>query len=105
MDSKTLSVLLGHYSVSFTLDTYAHVLDSQKIDSMGLMADLLNLPDTEIQPNAYSIIVSPKSDGSFYFSAPDFPFSIYSVNMVDIYNQYTYILTIVLWNILIFKEN
>ena len=73
MDSKTLSVLLGHYSVSFTLDTYAHVLDSQKIDSMGLMADLLNLPDTEIQPNAYSIIVSPKSDGSFYFSAPDFP--------------------------------
>lgn len=73
MDSKTLSVLLGHYSVSFTLDTYAHVLDSQKIDSMGLMADLLNLPDTENQPNAYSIIVSPKSDGSFYFSAPDFP--------------------------------
>ncbi|MCD8050576.1 MAG: site-specific integrase, partial [Clostridiales bacterium] len=27
MDEKTLSVLLGHYSVSFTLDTYAHVLD------------------------------------------------------------------------------
>jgi len=40
MDAKTLSVLLGHYSVSFTLDTYAHVLDSQKKDAMSLMEEL-----------------------------------------------------------------
>lgn len=40
MDPKTLSVLLGHYSVSFTLDTYAHVLDSQKWEAMEVMKAL-----------------------------------------------------------------
>ncbi|MCI1958124.1 MAG: site-specific integrase [Clostridia bacterium] len=30
MDSKTLSVIMGHFSVSFTLDTYAHVLNEHK---------------------------------------------------------------------------
>ena len=40
MDAKTLSVLLGHYSVAFTLDTYAHVLDDHKRENMALMAGL-----------------------------------------------------------------
>ncbi len=40
MDSKVLSEILGHYSVSFTLDTYAHVLDNFKIQNMQLMDDI-----------------------------------------------------------------
>lgn len=41
MDAKTLSVILGHYSVSFTLDTYAHVLNDHKREEMALMEELL----------------------------------------------------------------
>lgn len=44
MDAKTLSVLLGHYSVAFTLDTYAHVLDDHKRENMALMAGLFQQP-------------------------------------------------------------
>lgn len=40
MDAKTLSMLLGHYSVAFTLDTYAHVLDDHKRENMALMGSL-----------------------------------------------------------------
>ncbi len=40
MDPKTLSILLGHYSAAFTLDTYAHVLDSQKWEVMKTMEAL-----------------------------------------------------------------
>ena len=46
MDSKTLSILLGQYSVSFTLDTYAHVLDDHKWDGMKLMEELLTIDQT-----------------------------------------------------------
>lgn len=60
MDVKTLSTLLGHYSVSFTLDTYTHVLDQQKRDGMMLMADMF-----EMQPlsTSYPVIVTPVADG------------------------------------------
>ncbi|MGN0606967.1 MAG: tyrosine-type recombinase/integrase [Oscillospiraceae bacterium] len=37
VDVKTLSVLLGHSSVNFTLDRYAHVLDRQKRETMDLL--------------------------------------------------------------------
>ena len=30
VDVKTLSVMLGHYSAGFTLDTYAHVTTSMQ---------------------------------------------------------------------------
>jgi integrase len=40
MDKKTLSEILGHYSVAFTLDTYAHVVDSFKRKNMDLMEDV-----------------------------------------------------------------
>lgn len=36
-DVKTLSVILGHASVNFTLDRYAHVLDKQKRKTMELL--------------------------------------------------------------------
>ena len=40
MDAKTLSSILGHYSVSFTLDTYAHVLDPHKRENLNLLTSL-----------------------------------------------------------------
>lgn len=43
MDSKTLSVLLGHYSMAFTLDTYAHVLDDHKRENTALLLGLFQV--------------------------------------------------------------
>ena len=40
MDIKVISEILGHYSVSFTLDTYAHVLNTFKRQNMELMNDV-----------------------------------------------------------------
>ncbi len=40
MDAKTRSIILGHSSVPFTLDAYAHVLDEHKREGMALMGEL-----------------------------------------------------------------
>lgn len=39
VDIKTLSVLLGHSDVSFTLSRYTHISDKQKRDAMSLIFD------------------------------------------------------------------
>lgn len=44
MDVKALSKILGHASVGFTLDTYAHLLDDHKRESMLLMQELYPQP-------------------------------------------------------------
>lgn len=72
MDEKTLSTLLGHYSISFTMDTYAHVLDTHKWEGINLMNDLYSAGQPAIQPQGYPILVTPQ-DGSFLVNAPDFP--------------------------------
>lgn len=61
MDGKTLSILLGHYSVAFTLDTYTHVLDSQKHEEMKLIEDLFSMPSTS-QVQSYAVVVTPMSN-------------------------------------------
>jgi integrase/predicted RNase H-like HicB family nuclease len=73
MDSKTLSILLGHYSVSFTLDTYAHVLNDQKWAGMKLMEELLTIDQTVPANLIYPLIITPGTDGTFLFTVPDFP--------------------------------
>lgn len=73
MDPKTLSVILGHYSVSFTLDTYAHVLMDHKKEGMALMADLYTMSPIATQPNSYPLIITTQADGTLSFTAPDFP--------------------------------
>ncbi|MGN0631930.1 MAG: tyrosine-type recombinase/integrase [Ruminococcus sp.] len=70
MDAKTLSTLLGHYSVAFTLDTYTHVLDSQKHEEMKLMEDLFSMP-TAPQNQSYPVIVTPSPNG-FILNPVDF---------------------------------
>lgn len=70
MDAKTLSTLLGHYSVAFTLDTYTHVLDIQKHEEMKLMEDLFSMP-TVPQHQSYPVVVTPTSN-SFILNDVDF---------------------------------
>jgi hypothetical protein len=39
---KVVSEMQGHPSVSFTLDTYAHVMPSQQADAAAALARLVN---------------------------------------------------------------
>ncbi len=73
MDAKTLSMILGHASVSFTLDTYAHVLDDHKQEGMALMEELYNV-QPELPVNAmYPVLVTQLPDGTAELTMPDFP--------------------------------
>jgi len=72
MDAKTLSVLLGHYSVSFTLDTYAHVLDNHKREGMQLMEELYQI-GMQPQSSSYPVIATHEPTGEWSFTVPDFP--------------------------------
>lgn len=71
MDSKTLSTLLGHASVSFTLDTYAHVLNEQKWEGIKLMEDLYAL-NQQTSTLIYPAVVTSAPEG-YWFTLPDFP--------------------------------
>lgn len=73
MDVKTLSVILGHASVAFTLDTYAHVLDDHKQAGMALMEDLFNAPEPTSMDATYPVLVTPFPDGTIELTLPDFP--------------------------------
>ena len=73
MDFKTLSVLLGHYSVAFTMDTYAHVLDDRKWEGMRLMEDLYTIDQTPPVQQLYPVVFSPDDSGGYIVTSPDFP--------------------------------
>ena len=70
MDAKTLSILLGHYSVAFTLDTYTHVLDSQKHEEMKVMEEFFSMPSIS-HHHLYPVIVAPSPNG-FILNPVDF---------------------------------
>ena len=70
MDHKTLSTILGHSSVAFTLDRYTHVLDSQKHEEMSLMEELFSMNNFP-QHNSYPVIVTPSANG-FILNTVDF---------------------------------
>ena len=72
MDAKTLSVIMGHYSVSFTLDTYAHVLNGHKQEAVALLKDLFTAQPAPPQNFAYPLIITTQEDG-LLFELPDFP--------------------------------
>ncbi len=69
MDVKTLSTILGHYSTSFTLDTYSHVLDEHKKEEMDKLSDLYF--GFEKYPESFAVVVS-KSDDLFTAKSADF---------------------------------
>ena len=70
MDPKTLSEIMGHYSVSFTLDTYAHVLDGHKKEAVSLLGDLFI---AQPQSAVYPLVVTTEDDGLLLFDLIDFP--------------------------------
>ena len=41
VDMKTLSEMMGHYSVAFTLDTYGHVMEDMKRDAADKVGGFL----------------------------------------------------------------
>lgn len=73
MDAKTLSVILGHASVAFTMDTYTHVLTSHKVDSMALMEELYDMGQAQTQEVSYMVVATPLATGGFTYAMPDFP--------------------------------
>lgn len=68
MDAKTVSAIMGHYSVAFTLDTYGHVLDSHKREEIMKMEKMFSTP---VQPQAYPVVVTPTMNG-FILNVVDF---------------------------------
>lgn len=70
MDAKTLSILLGHYSVAFTLDTYTHVLDSQKHEEMKVMEEFFSMPSIP-QTQSYAVVITTIQNG-FLLNPVDF---------------------------------
>jgi hypothetical protein len=72
MDAKTLSVILGHSSVAFTMDTYTHVLDDHKQEGMALMEDLFAMSQ-EPMDITYPVLVTSLPDGTAELTMPDFP--------------------------------
>lgn len=72
MDAKTLSVILGHSSVAFTMDTYTHVLDDHKQEGMALMEDLFAMSQ-EPADITYPVLVTSLPDGTAELTMPDFP--------------------------------
>lgn len=70
MDAKTVSTIMGHYSVAFTLDVYGHVLDSHKREEMMKMRDIFtNI--TPVEHQSYPGIVTQTANG-FILNAIDF---------------------------------
>ena len=84
MDSKTLSIILGHASVGFTMDTYTHVQDEHKHESMALMEELFVSAPPVTNDQVYPVVVTQYPDGMMMLTLPDFPQITYTGdNMVQ----------------------
>lgn len=88
MDSKTLSAIMGHYSVSFTLDTYAHVLDDHKQAGMALMGDLFAEQLTLPRDITYPVVVTTHDDSSVEIDSLNFDDVSYTGNNITEGLQY-----------------
>lgn len=73
MDAKTLSMILGHYSVAFTLDTYTHVLDDHKHEGMTLMDELFVGNNSTDNNTLYPVVITMQEDGMLNFEIPGIP--------------------------------
>ena len=72
MDIKTVSAIAGHSSVSFTLDTYGHVLEEHKRESMKLM-NKIYMEEIEQKEHKYAISVKQNDKNNYLFQSVDFP--------------------------------
>ena len=73
MDYKTLSVILGHYSVAFTMDTYVHSMDEHKRHEMDKMDDMFGMQySISVENQPYPVLCTLSADG-YTAHVPDFP--------------------------------
>ena len=73
MDYKTLSVILGHYSVAFTMDTYVHSMDEHKRHEMDKMDDMFGMQySISVESQPYPVLYTLSPDGCTAH-VPDFP--------------------------------
>ena len=73
MDYKTLSAILGHYSVAFTMDTYVHSMDEHKRREMDKMDDMFGMQySISVENRPYPVLCTLSPDGCT-IHVPDFP--------------------------------
>ena len=73
MDYKTLSAILGHYSVAFTMDTYVHSMDEHKRREMDKMNDMFGMQySISVENQPYPVLCTLSADG-YTAHVPDFP--------------------------------
>ena len=73
MDYKTLSAILGHYSVAFTMDTYVHSMDEHKRHEMDKMDDMFWMQySVSVENQPYPVLFTLSADGCTAH-VPDFP--------------------------------
>ena len=73
MDYKTLSAILGHYSVAFTMDTYVHSMDEHKRREMDKMNDMFGMQySISVENQPYPVLCTLSPDGCTVH-VPDFP--------------------------------
>ena len=73
MDYKTLSAILGHYSVAFTMDTYVHSMDEHKRREMDKMDDMFGMQySISVENQPYPVLCTLSADGCAAH-VPDFP--------------------------------
>lgn len=76
MDYKTLSAILGHYSVAFTMDTYVHSMDEHKRREMDKMNDMFGMQySISVENQPYPVLCTLSPDGCTTH-VPDFPKSL-----------------------------
>jgi len=64
MDYKTLSAILGHYSVAFTMDTYGHSMDEHKRHEMDKMNDMFGMQySIPVENPPYPVLCTLSADG------------------------------------------
>ena len=73
IDYKTLSSILGHYSVAFTMDTYVHSMDEHKRREMDKMDDMFGMQySISVENQPYPVLCTLSADGCTAH-VPDFP--------------------------------
>ena len=83
MDYKTLSAILGHYSVAFTMDTYAHSMDEHKRREMDKMDDMFGMQySISVENQPYPVLCTLSADGCTTH-VPDFPKIVITASTLD----------------------
>ena len=83
MDYKTLSAILGHYSVAFTMDTYVHSMDEHKRHEMDKMDDMFGMQySISVDNRPYPVLCTLSPDGCTAH-VPDFPKIVITASTLD----------------------